>query len=189
MLKKKTVEEKHEKINPKQVLKSYCDSVHNELEEKGVDFFSPLSPDNEKGTLQINSEYLCLPQEITNVSMRDLGEYLNAYTQQKVYMRTLLGFAEMYAEEVRLEYMTVSEDKYKSLLNTKLSETAKEREVNSDKTVRPVYEKWCDCRNKVKLLSYNINSIEDIIFLISREISRRTGDFNDENRNHNVGNR
>ena len=78
---------------------------------------------------------------------------------------------------------------YRNLLNTKLSETSKEREVNTDPEVRPSYEKWCDYKNKVRLLSYNIASIEDIIFMISREVSRRTGDFNEENRNYNVSRR
>lgn len=175
------------KINPKEVLnekRSYSDKVHNELEEKGVSFFAPKELE---GTLNINAEYLELPMEITEVSSKDLGEFLNAFTQQKVYLRTLLGHAEMCAEEARLDYMSVSESRYRELLNTKLSETAKEREVNTNEEVRPSYETWCDYRNKVKLLSYNIASIEDIIFMISREVSRRVGDFNDENRSYNVG--
>ena len=36
------------------------------------------------------------------------------------------------------------------------------------------------------LLEMNIANIEDAIFMISREVSRRTGDFNNENRNYNV---
>lgn len=176
-----------QKVNPKEVLqekRGYSDKVHNELEEKGVDFFAPKEMD---GTLNINTSYLELPMEITEISSQDLGEYLNAFTQQKVYLRTLLGHAEMCAEEARLDYMSASEDKYRELLNSKLSETAKEREVNTNAEVKPSYETWCDYRNKVKLLNYNIASIEDIIFMISREVSRRVGDFNDENRSYNVG--
>ena len=72
------------------------------------------------------------------------------------------------------------------MLGSKLSETAKEREVNSDPDVKPCYEEYMDYKNKVRLLNFNISSIEDIIFLISREVSRRTGDFNEESRNYNV---
>lgn len=184
MLKSKV---KQGKINPRAELdkrRSYCDEVHDNLTSKGVDFFSPS---DSGGTLNIDADYLALPASITDVSSRDLGEYLNAFTQQKAYMRTLLGYAEMYAEEARLEYMTASEEPYRELLNSKLSETAKEREVNTNSEVRPAYEKWCDCKNQVKLLSYNIASIEDIIFMISREVTRRVGDFNEDTRNHNVG--
>ena len=180
---------KSKKVNPKEVLtekRSYCDTVHDELSKKGVDFFSPS---DSGGSLNINKNYLELPSEITQVSSTDLGEYLNAFTQQKAYLRTLLGYAEMYAEEARLQYMSCSEQQYRNFLGSKLSETAKEREVNTTPEVRPSYEKWCDYKNKVKLLNYNISSIEDIIFMISREVSRRTGDFNEENRNYNVNRR
>ena len=101
-------------------------------------------------------------------------------------MRTLVGYAEMFAEEARREYMEVSDARYKELLGTKLSETAKEREVNSDPDVRPSYEKYLDYKNKVKLLNFNIQSIEEAIFMLSREVSRRTGDYENERRNYNV---
>lgn len=177
---------KKQKVNPREVLnqkRSYCDTVHEELTKKGVDFFVPKEAG---GSLSIDEDYLSLPKDITDVSARELGQYLNAFTQQKVYMRTLLGYAEMYAEEYRVEYMSASENKYRELLNTKLSEKSKDREVNSDPEVKPSYEKYIDATNKVKLLSYNIESIEDIIFMVSREVSRRTGDFNDERRDYGV---
>ena len=180
------VEKKSSKINPKEVLnqkRNYCDKMQEDLEIQGVDFFKPSE---DGGSLHIDKDYLSLPQNITEVSTRELGEYLNAFTQQKVYMRTLVGYAELFCEEARREYQEVSESRYKELLGSKLSETAKEREVNSDPNVKPCYEKYLDYKNKVRLLNYNIASIEDIIFLISREVSRRTGDFNEESRNYNV---
>ena len=180
------VEKKSSKINPKEVLnqkRNYCDKMQDDLETQGVDFFKPSE---EGGSLHIDKDYLSLPQNITEVSTRELGEYLNAFTQQKVYMRTLVGYAELFCEEARREYQEVSESRYKELLGSKLSETAKEREVNSDPNVKPCYEKYLDYKNKVRLLNFNIASIEDIIFLISREVSRRTGDFNEESRNYNV---
>ena len=180
------VEKKSSKINPKEVLnqkRNYCDKMQEDLEIQGVDFFKPSE---DGGSLHIDKDYLSLPQNITEVSTRELGEYLNAFTQQKVYMRTLVGYAELFCEEARREYQEVSESRYKELLGSKLSETAKEREVNSDPNVKPCYEKYLDYKNKVRLLNFNIASIEDIIFLISREVSRRTGDFNEESRNYNV---
>lgn len=163
--------------------RSYCDTIQEELEKKGVDFFTPSE---DGGSLHIDKDFLSLPQNITEVTAKDLGEYLNAFTQQKAYLRTLLGYAELYSEEARREYLKASDSRYKEFLGTKLSETAKEREVNSDPNVRPHYEKYMDYRNKIKLLNFNIQSIEDIIFMISREVSRRTGDFENENRNYNV---
>ena len=185
-VKKKESETPKKKINPKEVLqekRSYCDKVQKELEDQGVDFFRPSE---DGGSLHIDKDYLTLPQNITEVSARDLGEYLNAFTQQKMYMRTLVGYAELFAEEARREYMAVSETRYRDLLGSKLSETAKEREVNSDPDVLPCYEKYMDYKNKIKLLNFNIQSIEEAIFMLSREVSRRTGDYENERRDYNV---
>lgn len=183
---KKKEAETPKKINPKEVLqekRSYCDKMQKELEDQGVDFFRPSE---EGGSLHIDKDYLLLPQNITEVSARDLGEYLNAFTQQKMYMRTLVGYAELFAEEAKREYMEVSEPRYKELLGSKLSETAKEREVNSDPKVLPCYEKYMDFKMKVRLLNSNIQSIEEAIFMLSREVSRRTGDYENERRDYNV---
>lgn len=103
-----------------------------------------------------------------------------------MYMRTLLGYAEVFLEESRREYSYVSEDIYHDLSKVKISETAKEREVNSNEYVKPVFEKYQDCRIKVRLLNLNIQSLEEAIFLISREVSRRSSDFDNENRQYNV---
>lgn len=182
----KLVSPPKKKVSPKAVLnnrRSYCDDMHNELQEKGVDFFTPSESG---GTLNIDGSYLSLPRNITEVTPKDLGEYLNAFTQQKMYMRTLVGYAEMFMEEARREYVYASEDLYRALSGTKMSETAKEREVNSDVAVKPLFEKFVDCKNKVKLLNLNIQSLEEAIFLISREVSRRNSDFGNENREYNV---
>lgn len=172
------------KVNPKEVLKQrYSDRIQKELEDQGVDFFSPSE---DGGSLHIDKDYLALPQNITDVTARDLGEYLNAFTQQKMYMRTLVGYAELFLEEARREYITASNPVYKGLSGTKLSETAKERYVNSDATVKPCYEKYMDYKTKVRLLNLNIQSIEEAIFMLSREVSRRTGDYENESRSYNV---
>ena len=185
---KKTNSNKQQKINPRKMLdqkRSLTDTLQEELELKGVDFFRP-EDDNSGGSLNIDNDYLQLPYHITEVTTRDLGEYLNAYTQQKMYMRTLIGWTECLLEEARREYFSKSESKYRELSRSKLSETAKEREVNSDEEILPYFEAYMDCKKKLQLLNLNVASIEDAIFMISREVSRRTGDFDNENRNHNV---
>ena len=172
---------KKEKINPKEALrKSMSQRMDEELKELKVYQFSPQEE------LHIDEEHLSLPYEITEVPSKDLGEYLNAYTQQKMYMRTLIGWAECLVEEARRDYVEASKHLYKELNKTKLSETAKEREVNSDDEVLLYFEIYMDCKKKLQLLNLNVASIEDAIFLISREVSRRVGDFNNESRNYNV---
>ena len=67
-----------------------------------------------------------------------------------------------------------------------MTEKAKDIEVNNEEEVLPLYNRLQDLKVKRSVLEHNLASIEDAIFLISREVSRRTGDFNDENRNSNV---
>lgn len=175
----KPVVKKQGKINPKEMHKKYLTDIEESLERQGVVFF-------DEKTLNISEEYLTLPLQITEVTSRDLGEYLNAFTQQKLYLRTLLGRTEIYLEEVKRKYVVSSEKIYKELSNGKLSETAKERIINSEEEVKPYYYDYIDWVKKRDLLLYSISNVEDTIFLLSREVSRRSSDFDDENRSYNV---
>ena len=169
------------KINPKEMLmKSLSERVDEELKESRVHQFSP---DEE---LHIDAEHLQLPYEITDVPSKELGEYLNAYTQQKMYIRTLIGWTECMIEDARRDYTEVAVPYYRKVNATKMSEKAKDIEVNNEEEVLPLYNRLQDLKVKRSVLEHNLASIEDAIFLISREVSRRTGDFNDENRNSNV---
>lgn len=178
MLKKKIANNEVKKINPRDYVKHIEDSVS----DLGIKLFEPL-----EGNININEDFLSLPPEITDVPSKDLGEYLNAFTQQKAFYRTVMGRVELCLEEARREYYEVSKAKYKSLVNSKLSETAKERVLNSDEEIAPSYHKYKDEQHRLSLIEYTINNIDDIIFMLSREVSRRTGDFSQENRNHNIG--
>lgn len=172
-----------EKINPKEVRASYLERMESHLEKKGVVFFDADS------NLNINGEFLELPGEITDIPSRDLGEYLNAFTQQKVYLRTLLGRVILEAEEARREYYDASADLYRKYSLEKMSETAKERIINQTPSVKPSYNKYADFKKHQELIEFSIANIEDIIFMLSREVSRRTGDWNEENRSYNVNRR
>ena len=172
----------HNKVNPKDLLKkSYTDSIESELVNKGVTFFSP---DNK---LNIDLDYLELPKDLTEVSPRSLGKYLNAFTQQKMYIRTLIGWSEVMIEEARREYMIVAIPHYNRVNALKMSEKAKDTEVNNHPEVIEHFNKLRDLQVKKRALEFNLSNLEDAIFLLSREISRRESDFGDESRNYNVG--
>ena len=89
-------------------------------------------------------------------------------------------------EEAKRDYNEVAIPFYKEVNKTKMSEKAKDIEVNSEPEVIEMYHKLNDLKVKKTMLELNLASIEDAIFLISREVSRRTGDFNDESRSYNV---
>lgn len=176
------VDTKSEKIDPKAIRKSFLDSIEESLESKGVVFF-------DEKRLNIAEDLLTLPAEITEVTSKELGEYLNAFTQQKVYLRTILGRADLLVEEARREYYEASDPIYRKYSFEKMSETAKDRLVNANEKVRPFYHNYMDMRKKYSIVEISIANIEDIIFMLSREVTRRTGDFAEESRAYNTGGR
>jgi len=154
--------------------------IEDELSQKGVLFFEP------KAGLNINAGYLTLPEEITEVTPTELGEHLNAFTQQKMYIRTLCGRIEAQIDAAKSDYANSAEKFYLELSAQKLSETAKEKLINANEEVKPKLKRLSELKSKQNLLQKNIESIEDAIFLISREVTRRNSDFSNENRNHNL---
>jgi hypothetical protein len=71
----------------------------------------------------------------------------------------------------------------------KMSITEKELKLRGDVKAIPILEKVKYMEEKVNMLSTYLENLVDGIFDISREISRRGGDFNDQNRLENVNNK
>lgn len=160
------------------------EKIEEGLNDLGVSFYSP-----ENGSLSINDSLLPLPSEISEVASRELGEFLNVLTQQKMYYRTVLGRLESQMEESKRKYVDSSSGLYQHYSNSKLSETAKERLINAEEEVKPFLYQYTDDKRRVSLVNYSIQNIEDAIFMVSRELTRRSSDFNNETRSHNVSKR
>ena len=75
---------------------------------------------------------------------------------------------------------------YEEFSRSKMSEKAKERLINQDPKVKEAHELLNDKVNKLNMVSKSIANIEDAIFLLSREVTRRNSDFDNENRSVNV---
>lgn len=189
MLKKK---EESKKINPLKKLKDMAKErrdLEAELEEQGMVVFTPPMTGRD-GNLDIDSNFLSLPSDITDCTSKQLGEYLNAFTQHRMYMRTLVGWQKDVLEYAKRDYYASSNPLYGTLTKKDFpSESSKERFMNNHPTVLPYFNKMRDENRKLELILTNLASIDDAIFLISREISRRGGDFNTERRNENVQSR
>lgn len=165
------------KPNPRALL----DQLTGEVEAKGVTFFEP------KKNLNIDENYLTLPHDITECDGVELGRYLNAFTQHRMYMRTVMGWQSVIVEEKKRAYLEKSSPHYSDLTaNRNLSETAKDKLINLQEDVYPAYIEYANEREKLGLVETVLNSIEDGIFLISREVSRRMHDWDTELRNDNV---
>ncbi|MFI3211564.1 MAG: hypothetical protein R3Y64_11025 [Peptostreptococcaceae bacterium] len=171
------------KINPKRIVEDRQRNLIKELEEEGVPV---LAPTEIGGVLNIDSDYLILPKDLTDIPSRLLGNYLNSYTQNRMYMRTLIGWQEIKVENTKREYYNFFLPIYTELSKNKMSETSKELIANNDDSVKESFLVYKDEQQKLRLLQYSLSSIEDAIFLVSREISRRGSDFNTEQRNDSV---
>lgn len=175
------------RINPKQLLekhKSRIESLDTELEDKGV---IPFKPVDMGGNLNIDTEYLLLPKDITECTSKQLGQLLNAFTQQRIYMRTLIGWQNIALEISKREYYQISTPIYQELDRKQYpSEISRERYVNNHEEVKESYFNYRDEKRKSDLLELNLASIDDALFLISREISRRGTDIEKVYRNENV---
>lgn len=174
------------KFNPmKQMKAKLMDRLTTELEEQGATIFKPKEME---GTLNVDIDYLSIPSDLTEVPSRDLGKYLNTYTQNKAYMRTLYNWQECLVEECKRKY----DDKYIVIYkeitkeSPKMSEKGKELYCNDDDYVREEYLAYKDEKLKLGMLSHTIASYEEIIFLISREISRRSQDTREYTRMDNL---
>lgn len=157
----------------------FLSNTEEYFEGKGIFL---LDRDNKR--LNINHDYLVIPSDITNLSPYELGEYLNAFTQQKIYIRTIQTRYTIYQELAKRRYSEAFDEKYKELTNSskKLSESAKEKLINIDEEVRSLYYEYRDWNIKLDYLEKCTKSLEESIFLFSREISRRIMDYNNEKR-------
>lgn len=93
---------------------------------------------------------------------------------------------ELVIESAKRRYYDVSALMYEEYSKSKLSEKAKERIINQDPEVKKAHEFLNDKVNQLNMVSKSIANIEDAIFLLSREVTRRNSDFENENRSINV---
>lgn len=167
------------KVKKKAGEKPYFARIEDELKAQGVLL---MDTDN----LNIDRDYLVLPKNLTDITTRDLGETLNAFTQQKIFQRTVMSRLELVIESAERRYYDVSALMYEEYSKSKLSEKAKERIINQDPEVKKAHEFLNDKVNQLNMVSKSIANIEDAIFLLSREVTRRNSDFENENRSINV---
>lgn len=156
---------------------SMLDVVEEELAELGVTPFSNVN---------VEDEYLQLPADITEEPSRELGKYFNAFTQQKMWTRTIVGRLSTTVREMRRSLDEVKADVFSSH-PAKMSIKEKELLFQIDSRSREMLDDMFIYEEKLKMAGDYLANIEDAIILISREISRRTSDWNTEQRADNIG--
>lgn len=162
---------------------SLLDNVEEDLLKDGIKLF-----ENEN----IMEEFLTLPLDLTEEPSKDLGRYFTTFTKQKMYVRTLLGRT---GAMLRVLYEELEEikDKVFSELPPKMSITEKNLKLRSherfgERAVE-LLEKVAYLEQKRVMLSDYLDNLIDGIVCISREITRRENDWNDETRENSINNK
>lgn len=161
-------------INPREIKQSFITRMEESLEEQGVTFL-------DEDRLNINADYLHIPSNLSDVTSRELGEHLNAFTQQKIYMRTVFDRLSFKLLEDEREYKEKSLVEYGNLTvnNPKMSEVAKNRLLDLDPLTLKAKQDYENTKQQHINLENIIASLEDAIFLFSREVTRRNADIKD----------
>ena len=137
------------------------------------------------GNDNVVSEYLQLPADITEVDSRELGRYFSAFTQQKMYVRTVVGRLSAVVRERNGELNGIRSEVYSSL-PAKVSVKEKELLFSTDSRAIDFLNELFAYEEKLRMVVDYLDSLVDAITLISREISRREGDWNNNRREDNI---
>lgn len=162
---------------PLKVAESVLEGIEEDLAEQGITLF---------GNDNVEDDYLILPADITEVNSKELGRYFNAFTQQKMWTRTVIGRLSATVREMRRSMDDVKADVF-AQQPAKMSVKEKELHFQIDSRARQILDDLFLYEEKWKMTSDYIANLEDAIILISREISRRSSDWEMEQRVDNVG--
>ena len=165
-------------------IENFLSHTEEYFEEQEVYLF-----DKDKNNLSINQDYLKIPANIADLSSYDLVGYLNAFTQQKIYLRTIQSRLEIQKELAQRRYSEVFDAKYKELTNSsKNIPKLRKKNLLIWKKMRYLYYEYRDWQLKLDYIGNCIKSLEEGIFLFSREITRRGDDYSYDNRQFNKNN-
>ena len=153
---------------------SILDTVERELKNEGIVLF-----DNES----ILEDYLRLPVDITEVPSRDLGRYFNTLTQQKVWVRTLLSRVCIMIRELENE---LDDIRYSTYSELPIKMSIKEKELQLQGNAKEQLERLNILESKKLMLSNYLESLTDVLFVVSREVTRRESDWNEDKRDNSI---
>lgn len=176
MLRKPKMSEHKEPSKRSSYETEVLDSVDNFLKENSITAFDKNN---------VVEEYLILPQFLTDVESRELGRFFHTFTQQKLWVRTV--YSKMNA--LLMTYQAKLDDRKASLyanLPARMSVTEKELSLQRDKEAREILDEIVKLKIRVDILKNYLENLVDGIFDISREITRRGGDFDDDKRNDRI---
>lgn len=154
------------------------DRVEGDLSEDGIKPF-----DNE----EVDNDYLVLPRYIDDVDSRELGRYLNTFTQQKMWTRTLLGRVNVELRECDQQVREVQYQVY-SELPAKMTVKEKDVYVRKDERAEDIMKRYDYLAERQSFLVSYLESLTEGIFNISRAMTNRASDIKSQQREDNANN-
>lgn len=159
---------------------SMLEQIEEELATEGIVPFDNSS---------VLTEYLRLPADLTEEPSKELGRYFTAFTTQKAYVRTMIGKTGAILREENEKLDEIRETVYKEL-PSKMAIKEKELAVRAGSgKAENLLRECAKLEEKKKMLCDYLESLTDILFCISREVSRRENDWAEDKREHNLGNK
>lgn len=152
------------------------DRMESELEREGVVPFENTA---------IKQDYLKLPPFLDELPSHELGRYLNAFTMQRMYVRSSISKLGAMLQEIEI-LLNAEKSRVFATLPVKMSVKEKELNLYSDEVAKGILETYTYYQNKYKYYLDYMESLDDAKFSLSREISRRGMDFMDNSRGENL---
>lgn len=144
-----------------------------EMQDRGI---SPFTNSN------IDREYLTIPPHLDELPTSEITRYLNAISQQRAYVRsTMSTFKYMLLPLVQ----QLKQEKARVFASypPRMAQAEKELHALEDERYMKVQDSVNKYQQRVDYLDSYLESLEDLRFSVSRELSRRTHDFEGEARN------
>lgn len=153
--------------------------VEQDLAKDGINLFT-----ND----DIMEEYSILPLDLTEVTSKALGRYFSTFTKNKMWARTLISRVGIVVKSLEEELDTLKVNAFKSL-PVKMSVKEKELMLRDNERCSEILGELAFYKSKLDMLNSHLDNLVDGIFAISREISRREADWNDDKRESSLENK
>ena len=133
----------------------------------------------------MDKEYLILPVYLDEVQSRELSRYFHTFTKQRIWVRTLLSRVGALLREKNVELNKKKDEEF-SKWPQRMSITEKELKLYHNPETVQILDELAVIQEKYNMLKDYMDNLEDAIFNISREVTRRGVDFESSRREDNI---
>lgn len=154
------------------------------LKKEGIKFPRQVTPPDEfidkKGNLVI-------PEDVSDLSTEDLARYLSVFTALTAYYECIVAEADIDLNTAERVLNYIEDKKLLDLEGSGIGTvTEKKAARNCDSLVMRAQDWKDDCQAKYKMIEAVLKGYENIVFMFSREITRRGNRQQDNGRSRKV---